>query len=576
MGSTPDNSLDATLLLTRQASARLMSISLRTLDELLASGELASRRIGRRLAQELAGRGACVCIGHVPGGPGVNGPDDLIALAGTDAALGVLDAAQKFDECAVVEADKAVAGLQADKKSDPLPAIEAIAAIENVERRALLIGRLVAVRLPGANRKFVEQHVSHHRAEAEAGRGKATEAARHGTLLATNVKGADLVCELESFFFKRCWLPEHAPLVESLFTMLTYCSKQFSTVPYICIESATPGSGKSTNLDLCAAVVARPLHSVGLTRAVLVRKLDELGVTLLLDESEWLSSHSEAAETIRGILHAGYRRGATYQLCEGDDHEVRDFRVFGPKAFSAIHGLRGALLDRCVILHMERLPEGEALLPAAADDLEPVAVPLREHLEAFALQVIPRLEELRRGRRPGGYWPEFRNREAEFWHPLLTIARVCGPEIERRALDAARAMSWAKQQIQADERQIAQGRELVEVLGGMNGQKFRPAELVSLLEESEAWAEALGEKRDQRTKAAAIGRYLRQFRMSSRGRSRTGSTYDHLETIEVVSRHLPNTPIEMSPEKHATPVTPATDPARTELSAGAGHCWVLQ
>lgn len=48
MGASPDNLLDAKLLLTRQESARLMSISLRTLDQLLPSGEIPSCRIGRR------------------------------------------------------------------------------------------------------------------------------------------------------------------------------------------------------------------------------------------------------------------------------------------------------------------------------------------------------------------------------------------------------------------------------------------------------------------------------------------------------------------------------------------------
>lgn len=48
MGAPRDNLLEAKLLLTRQDSARLISISLRTLDGLLASGEIASCRIGRR------------------------------------------------------------------------------------------------------------------------------------------------------------------------------------------------------------------------------------------------------------------------------------------------------------------------------------------------------------------------------------------------------------------------------------------------------------------------------------------------------------------------------------------------
>jgi len=169
---------------------------------------------------------------------------------------------------------------------------------------------------------------------------------------------------------------------------------------------------------------------------------------------------------------------------------------------------------------------------------------------------------LRRGRPPGGYWPEFRNREAELWHPLLTIARVCGPDTERRALEAARSMSRAKQSIQADERHIAQGRELVEVLRGMDCQRFRPADVLKSLEESETWAEPLAEKRDERAKAALVGQYLRRFRLRSHSRCRTGSTYDRVETMDVIGRHIPPTQVEAT----ATSATSATDYANTATS----------
>jgi hypothetical protein len=296
-------------------------------------------------------------------------------------------------------------------------------------------------------------------------------------------------------------------------------------------------------------------------------------VTLLVDESEWLAGRSEAAETIRGVLHAGYRRGATYQVCEGDDHELREFRVFGPKVFSAINGLTGALLDRCIVLHMEKPPANVTLVSASADDVGPVALPLREKLEAFGIQAQERLEALVRERPSGGYWPEFRNREAEIWHPLLTIARACGPDIERRALEAARTLSKTKQSIQADERRVAQAIELVSVLDDMNCETFRPADLVEPLEAAEAWGEALSKKDGARLKASAIGRYLSSFRISSRDRKRTGSTYNRLETLEIVTRHIPPP----DPGKSATGATGATGAANSmkilssEVAPGIGR-----
>ena len=252
-------------------------------------------------------------------------------------------------------------------------------------------------------------------------------------------------------------------------------------------------------------------------------------------------------------------------LCEGEDHTVREFRIFGPKVFSAVNGLTGALLDRCIVLHLEKAPTNVTLLPASADDVGPVAVLLREKLEAFALQVRERLETLAYQRPPGGYWPEFRNREAEIWHPLLTIARACGPEIEKRALEAARILTKAKQSIQADERRVAQARELVDVLCVMDCEIFRPADLVELLETAEAWSEVLSKKEGPRLKAAAIGRYLIGFRIPSRERQRSGSIYNRLETLEIIGRHVPLLHL----EKSATGATGATDPIGMVVQAVA-------
>ena len=381
------------------------------------------RKARMRFAQELARRGANVQISDVPPERGVNGPDDLIAVSGDTAALRTLDAARLFTACALEEATDSVVTLESDKKSDPLPTIEAIARVEDMARRALLTGRLVALKIPGLTRTLIEQRIAQYRTADEAARETAVEATKRGRLEAMKVDPACLIAELENFFAFRVWHPRHssvhAAIIKALFVALTHCSDNFSVVPYLCIESATPGCGKSTVLDLLSFVVARPLYSAGLSRAVLVRQLDERQVTLLLDESEWLAGHSETAEAIRGVLHAGYRRGATYQVCEGEDHTIREFKVFGPKVFSALNGLTGALLDRSIVLHLEKAPTNVTLLPASTDDAGPEAALLREKLEAFAIKARERLEALRRERPLGGYWPEFRNREAEIWHPCL-------------------------------------------------------------------------------------------------------------------------------------------------------------
>src|SRR5205807_4821344 len=55
------------------------------------------------LARELVVRGATVLTAGVPDEPRVNGPDDLIAIAGDETAIRTLDSARPFADCATPE-----------------------------------------------------------------------------------------------------------------------------------------------------------------------------------------------------------------------------------------------------------------------------------------------------------------------------------------------------------------------------------------------------------------------------------------------------------------------------------------
>jgi len=523
------------------------------------------RRARRVLAEELTDRGASVRIAETPMLAAVNGPDDLIATSGDEAALALLRVARPFAECAQIDAEAAIAALAADKKADPLPAIESVGAVDDPMRRALLIGCLTELRIPGLTKRLIQQQIETHRAKSQQARRHSAEVARQGQSLRMELQPAELFANLIDFFSQRACLPPHASVVMGLFTMLTYCLEHFNTAPYLCFESAIPGCGKSTCLDLLSAVVARPLLSAGFSRAVLVRLMDEQQSTLLVDESEWLNGKNEASLAIKGILHGGYRRGSFYHCCEGDNHELRAFKIFGPKVFAAIRGLTGPLLDRCIVLHMERAPAESTLLSSAAEDIEPFAALLKQRLEAFSLQAAPRLQGLRKNRPAGGYWPEFRNREAELWHPLLSIARTYGPKAEESALLAAHVLNQSKQVIQAGEHRTAQAWELIEVLEALATQRFRPIDLLERLAESEAWGEALAEKKNEKAKAAAIGRFLGGFRLPSYTRSRAGSTYDRAEAIRVIGGHIPRTMSQVS----STPATSATNPVELLASSVA-------
>jgi len=104
--------------------------------------------------------------------------------------------------------------------------------------------------------------------------------------------------------------------------------------------------------------------------------------------------------------------------CEGDEHEVRWFDVFCPQAYAAIGGLSGPLLDRAIVIHMERAPrKGNHRKSTKLKAVTQAAAPLREKLEAYSLQVADVLAELYDSAPDEGCWPGIRDREAELWEP---------------------------------------------------------------------------------------------------------------------------------------------------------------
>jgi len=529
------------------------------------------RRARRELAEELAGRGASVRIAEVPALKSINGPDDLIAVSGDEAALDMLDTARPFAECALAEAEAEVSSLEklpdsdAKRKADAGSAIEAVAAVGDELRRASFIARLGAVKPAGFSKAEILKRVGMARTGAANARQLAAEAARRGRLLSADVDGAALLVELELFFTERACLPKGAAIALALWALFTWAVDAFGTAPYICLESAIPGCGKSTVLDLLEVVCARAEQSAGLTKALLARTIEKTKATMLFDQAEALRDKKDESGLV-SVLLSGYRRGKPYRCLVGDEHEPGEFSVFGPKAFCAVGGLGGALLDRCLVLHMEKKPAQVELESAESEDLAPIAEPLRERMEAFALKAAPALEAVKANRPKGGHWPQFSNRERQLWTPLLSIARVCGPEAERRAVAAAELLAGRKAQAQADNPRAAKVVALAEVLAELKAEKFSPKDLVKALAETEAWGESLAEKhrKDNTGKAAAnlVGHFLRDFRLESRERQRAGTLYSTAEALAKAEQHMPHTP--------QTTATSATSATRSMNTRGFG------
>lgn len=228
--------------------------------------------------------------------------------------------------------------------------------------------------------------------------------------------------------------PEQVDAV-SLWVAHTYAFAAADSTPYLNVNSPTVESGKTRLLEFLEFVVARPWYTGRVTAAVLARKTARETPTLLLDETDAaFKSGDEYAETLRGVLNTGYRRGGKTSLCVGKGAEMDyvDLSTFSPKAFAGLKKLPDTVESRSVPIRLKRRTMGEAIRKFRRREVEVDTAPLRQWLEEWAREAVPLLREAR---------PEvpetLGDRAADCWEPLLAIADLAGGEWSGRARHAA-------------------------------------------------------------------------------------------------------------------------------------------
>jgi hypothetical protein len=504
------------------------------------------------LVRELGLMGARVRIAKVPPLNGVNGPDDLIAVAGDGATGSVLELAHPATEVAVAEVDAAIGEILTAKPNLSAEqirrALDAVADVSDNIQRSMLEGRLaVAIRGLVPKDKVVRE-VRVRRQQHEAREQDFSLRNREAELRTVPVDAAGLIRELETFFADRAHLPQGAPLVLSYFALNTWTFKLFDTVPYLLLESAVPGCGKSTVIRLLSAISCRSRKASSLSEAVMFRLIDAEAPTLLVDEAETIEGRSDRAEALRAIAHEGYKQGGQVPRCDGENHEVRWFDVYCPKTLAAIGGLSGALLDRCLVIHIEKAPKGSIRKSTRHLALLRDGRHLVEQLEAYALQFSDSLLRLYEAEPDCGYWPLITDREAELWGPLLIHARLAGPDAEAKLLAVVDKFSEEKAEIKSADSKVAQTIALLDAISKHPDTTFTPGDLVPRLALSEPWGRTLAEVKGRTddsvrvSQAAKVGYSLRNFRLRGKKNSTGHMAYERQTAIACLSAHVPQNP----------------------------------
>ncbi len=239
---------------------------------------------------------------------------------------------------------------------------------------------------------------------------------------ASRVAG-ELLEECRAWIRRYIVVSEEQAVIMAAWTLHTYVFDAAEYTPYIHITAPEKACGKSRLMEALEALAAMPIRSAGMTPAVLVRCIDAKKPTIFLDEMDaQLRGNKEYAETVRGILNDGFRKGGKVYKCDGKSHKLREFCTFCPKCFAGIGRLQDTVASRSIVIEMRRKLPGEAVEPFRQRAVKEAAAPIRAKLEAWAARGAV---DLLRTTRPAPI-ASIDDRQNDIAEPLLCIAQLAG------------------------------------------------------------------------------------------------------------------------------------------------------
>jgi hypothetical protein len=206
--------------------------------------------------------------------------------------------------------------------------------------------------------------------------------------------------------------------------------------PRLAIQARTPGSGKTTLLEAVGALVPRPRAASSLTASTVLRIVDQLHVTMLIDEADAVLQDRNS--DLLSILNAGDRRATAWVErsvpTPDGDWRVQRFSVWGAVGFAGLDELPATQQDRSIVVQMQKALDRDIpdhLEDGTSDELMLLKRKIAtwaHNLEELARPILPDLLTRQAGR------------TGDNWRPLFAIAQLAGgnwPEmVEQAALEA--------------------------------------------------------------------------------------------------------------------------------------------
>jgi hypothetical protein len=269
--------------------------------------------------------------------------------------------------------------------------------------------------------------------------------------------GAAILDELRNAIARFVVLPSPAAAdAVTLWIAATHAQPCWEHASRLVIKSPIKRCGKTRLQEVIAETSHRELRTANISPAALVRSIDpDDPPTLLIDEADAIfakrrGERSESAETIRGILNAGYGRGVPYIRWDAAARRLEECPTFAMACIAAIGDLPDTIEDRGPVIVLQRRGPGENVEPFRRRSIPPLHA-LRERLAGWVASVADALAQAEPAL-------PVEDRAADVWEPLVAIADAAGghwPELARRACASLTAATADPDEASAGERLLA-------------------------------------------------------------------------------------------------------------------------
>ncbi|GAA4667187.1 hypothetical protein GCM10023324_18310 [Streptomyces youssoufiensis] len=311
---------------------------------------------------------------------------------------------------------------------------------------------------------------------------------RTGLKADRNQDGTVVLDELRAAIGRYVVLPSDEALTAvTLWVAASHIQPALQHAPRLAVVGPTKGCGKSRVLDVLHETVSRPMMTVNTSPAVIFRIIGEDPPTLLVDEADTIFGPKAGdKEDLRGLLNAGHQRNRPAWRISGPEHKPTAFPTFAMAALAGIGDLPDTIMDRAVVLRMQKRKPGEKVAPFRSRHSVPELNALRDRLAAWltplrgtAHRLVPPMP--------------VEDRAADTWEPLVIVADLAGGHWPAQARAACVAMT--RNEVVQDEQTTLKTRLLRDVRRVFEQEGHREALrsqdlLASLLQDAEApWAE---------------------------------------------------------------------------------------